>query len=317
MGGAGKTTLAMAIATDDTVRAAFPHGVLWATLGQESDPVSHLREFAIALGEPALNASSSEALASAVRRRIKGRRRLVVLDDVWNPNDWNLLNIANSESRILSTTRDANIAHRFGSIVVNVAGLEPDEALRLFQRRSNSVGGPGERDLAECFLQRVEFLPLAIELGAAQVESGRRLSDLLKDLSFEIARLDTLDADRGEANRGSPQQRRMVSLEACFALSIRRLEPSLQRMFGELGILREKANVGPVCAQILFGYDTLAKALDTLQVLGARALLARVSAESSSYRMHDLLRDYARRQLAEIPNVDSKDRKSTRLNSSH
>src|SRR3546814_16123129 len=72
----------------------------------------------------------------------------------------------------------------FRSIVVNVAGLEPDEALRLFQRRSNSVGGPGERDLAECFLQRVEFLPLAIELGAAQVESGRRLSDLLKDLSF-------------------------------------------------------------------------------------------------------------------------------------
>src|SRR3546814_7497144 len=58
MGGAGKTTLAMAIATDATVRAAFPHGVLWATLGQESDPVSHLREFAIALGEPALNASS-------------------------------------------------------------------------------------------------------------------------------------------------------------------------------------------------------------------------------------------------------------------
>src|SRR3546814_7800419 len=95
----------------------------------------------------------------------------------------------------------------FRSIVVNVAGLEPDEALRLFQRRSNSVGGPGERDLAECFLQRVEFLPLAIELGAAQVESGRRLSDLLKDLSFEIARLDTLDADRGEANRGSPDRK--------------------------------------------------------------------------------------------------------------
>src|SRR3546814_12652978 len=76
-------------------------------------------------------------------------------------------------------------------------------------------------------------------------------------------------------------------------------------MFGELGILREKANVGPVCAKILFGYDTLAKALDTHQVLGARALLARVRAESASYRMHDLLRDYARRQMAEIQNVDS------------
>src|SRR3546814_14046200 len=84
-------------------------------------------------------------------------------------------------------------------------------------------------------------------------------------------------------------------------------------MFGELGILREKANVWPVCAQILFGYDTLAKALDTLQVLGARALLARVSAESSSYRMHDLLRDYARRQLAEIPNVDSNDNDTQEL----
>src|SRR3546814_14656312 len=95
----------------------------------------------------------------------------------------------------------------------------------------------------------------------------------------------------------------MVSLEACFALSIRRLEPSLQRMFGELGILREKANVGPVCAQILFGYDPLAKALDTLQVLGARALPARVSAASTSYRMRALLRDYACRPLAEIPNA--------------
>ena len=52
MGGIGKTVLAQALAADEAVRDAFPDGIAWCTVGQEStnDFVTRMREVRRALG---------------------------------------------------------------------------------------------------------------------------------------------------------------------------------------------------------------------------------------------------------------------------
>jgi NB-ARC domain-containing protein/Cap4-like dsDNA endonuclease family protein len=296
MGGSGKTILTLALAADKEVRATFPDGTLWTSLGQEPDVAEALQSFVVTLGGNPPAGASAETLAAIVRQQLNGRRYLIVLDDVWSVKDAELVNVGNPSCRIVLSTRDASVAAAVGAAVVAVGGMEEREALRLFAREADLE--LDSEDLMRPFLTRVEHLPLAIHLGAAQVRLGRRLDELLEDLSAEIARLDSLDADRGSEGREQiTQDRRSVSLEACFALSIRRLDDSLRRAFDRLGLLREGAEITPTCARILLESNTDREAIDTLRLLAIRALLAEPSSRST-FRMHDLLRDYARRRLA-------------------
>ncbi|MGE3675182.1 MAG: NB-ARC domain-containing protein [Polyangiaceae bacterium] len=297
MGGCGKTTLAAAMAADSAVRAALPDGVLWATLGQEDpDLAGHLQAFASALGHSSM--PSQRTPIAEVRRLMEGRRCLVVLDDAWRYSDVEALAVANAKSRLLCTTRQASIAHRLGATVVAVGPMEPAEAKRLFLRRVDTELLPDNSELIDRFLDRIEHLPLAIELGAAQVLAGRSLAKLLADLNEEIARLDTLDADRGEADDEPLYRRRTVSLEACFALSLQWLTESARRHFDLLGILREHAPITAAAARLLFGVATADAATEALRTLATRALLTPIGKDSDRWRMHDLLRDYARRRVA-------------------
>ena len=50
MGGIGKSVLARALCDDPEVQAAFPDGILWATLGQTPDLLARLREWIDVLG---------------------------------------------------------------------------------------------------------------------------------------------------------------------------------------------------------------------------------------------------------------------------
>ena len=68
------------------------------------------------------------------------------------------------------TTRDANLARKLGARLYDLDVLTPAQALALFQARLGELGAGLEaaRDLAH----ELGYLPLALELAAAQVEGG-------------------------------------------------------------------------------------------------------------------------------------------------
>ncbi|XP_051115756.1 putative late blight resistance protein homolog R1B-16 isoform X2 [Andrographis paniculata] len=114
MGGIGKTTLALNVYNNDWVVEHFDIRV-WITISQTYT----LREILLELSESGIGEKSEEEIGELVYKRLFGRRYLIVLDDVWNIEAWNVLRRFlpdnGNGSRVLLTTRLVGVAADFGS----------------------------------------------------------------------------------------------------------------------------------------------------------------------------------------------------------
>ena len=74
MGGVGKSVLARALCDDPAVQAAFPDGILWATLGQTPDLTARLHEWIDELrGTVDQMAPTPNQLSDALAERAEGQ----------------------------------------------------------------------------------------------------------------------------------------------------------------------------------------------------------------------------------------------------
>ncbi len=85
--GVGKTTLAAKLVHDPEVARAFPHGVLWARLGRPGRVSSELAGWLASVGGDAGSDASVEYMSSRLSASLRGRRMLLVVDDVWDARD--------------------------------------------------------------------------------------------------------------------------------------------------------------------------------------------------------------------------------------
>ena len=132
MGGAGKTSIATAVARDPSVRARFER-VLWVTLGQTPN-LTHLQGVLCKQlkDEELTGGVSPEAARAQLARAAQGRRVLLLLDDLWDVAHERPLAILElglpTGSRCLITTR---IRGRFKGVELDLGSMAPAEALRL------------------------------------------------------------------------------------------------------------------------------------------------------------------------------------------
>ncbi|XP_039798747.1 putative disease resistance protein RGA4 isoform X2 [Panicum virgatum] len=126
MGGLGKTTLAQLIYNDPDIQKHFELR-LWVCVSDNFD-VDSLADRIVK--ENGYNASESSALAK-LHNVVKGKRYLLVLDDVWNRNvhKWerlkSYLQHGGSGSSVLTTTRDDKVAELMGTTEANnLKGLD-------------------------------------------------------------------------------------------------------------------------------------------------------------------------------------------------
>jgi hypothetical protein len=155
---------------------------------------------------------------------------------------------------------------------------------------------------AQTFAKRVGYLPLALDLGASQVEDGLSWEELLEDLQAEVARLETLDV-YGQEEMPDDTKRRRYSLLACFNLSLKRLSSEQLQQFAWLGVVPEDVSLTQEMAQTLWQVSTR-QAGDVLRTFRRKALVlqgAKQANERYSYRMHDLMHDLAYRLLVSSP----------------
>ena len=299
---AGKSTLARALAHAPDVRARFPEGVLWATLGTAPNLLSFLTGWAADLAPPTASLvtyTTFHALCGHLRSLLHERAVLLVIDDAWEIDHVRPFLVGGPRCHVLLTTRRAYIAHELGvHHPVELEGMTPEQSLALLSKHLKHPLDDLDRDIALRLANALGYLPLALELAAGRLNHDVSWADLLAAVQHEVAALEQLEDPRRRRLQGELQ------LEAAFNWSLAALDAdaAVQRHFMWLGVLPEDATFAAPMAQTLWNVSQ-AEATDVLELLWDDALLIRgapIIAQGRSweaYQLHDLLHDYARRGL--------------------
>jgi len=280
--GIGKSALAVHAAHQ--LAPHFPDGVLYANLRAEAEqpatPAAVLDYFLRALGVPDQDLPADLRVAAArYRSELAGRRVLVVLDNAANEAQARALLPGTPGSAAILTSRARLALHEAVPLTLDL--LDEDDAVRLLARldrdgRVDAEPGAGRRVAHAC-----GRLPLALQIAGARLGNRRTwtVAHLAARLADERQRL-------GELRVGD------LDVRASFALSYRDLPAAEARAFRLLGLLETPDTTpGPVAALT----DTAVHHAEaTLERLLDGRLLEQ--AHPGRYRLHDLLRLFAREQ---------------------
>ncbi|MFB7835855.1 tetratricopeptide repeat protein [Streptomyces sp. NPDC056056] len=292
--GIGKTSVAMRVAHE--VEGEFPDGVLYADLrGVDPEPAAP-EEIAgrllHALGVPEEDLPGDPGLRlDLFRQRTGTQALLLVLDNAANEQQIRPLLPAGPGTTVLVTSRN------------RLAGLEPVAHrldLAVFPRRTSFEflerisGSPLTDTEARAALEVAEHcgdLPLALRIAAHRVQSAPavRMADLAAELRNEHERLDALEV--GD-----------LAVRKAFNLSFRKLGKAGRNTFSKLAHV-PATDFGPgICAALTGGSE--AQSRRSLRKL-AEASLVEPSAVAGRYRMHDLLKEFAREKVAKRSAAES------------
>ncbi|KAG5221985.1 disease resistance protein [Salix suchowensis] len=174
MGGIGKTTLAQLVYNDHEVETYFGKRI-WVCVSDPFDEIRIAKAILEGLNESAHNLNELQALLLRIQESIRGKRLLLVLDDVWNEDSTKWEQLKNSlkhgclpGSRFLVTTRNTKVASIMGSSstdILELGLLSPDECWSLFSQFAFFEKNSREREILEetgrKIAERCRGLPLA------------------------------------------------------------------------------------------------------------------------------------------------------------
>ncbi|UFW69197.1 alpha/beta fold hydrolase [Bradyrhizobium sp. WU425] len=290
-GGCGKSTTAALVARAPELRAAFPDGIFWVSIGQQPDISSRQAAFLNLTPNRPSSFPTAEAATIHLRNFFKNKKSLIVLDDVWELSDLQAFQVGGEDCRTILTGREMKLAWPLDAVTFAVRSLSPAEASELLSIRAGGDfhGGPDITSLA----QALDFLPLALELAAYQLKFGVTARKLLEQLNSEQSRLQALDIP-GYEHEKNEEVARNLSLNACINLSLRRLSPDLLLQFAQLSILQPSSTFNALVVKNVCALADEMNADGVLRTLRSMSLIEQVSIPSENrradYRMHSVMR---------------------------
>ncbi len=224
-----------------------------------------------------------------LQRALAGRSVLLVLDDVWDQNHASELDVVGGDGRLLVTTRNREILVGLGAGEVQLEFLTPEESRMLLARW---VGMPVAElpEIADRVAEECGHLPLALAMIGAMVRLETEWSDVLERLQR---------ADLDKIRQQFPEYPYPDLLRA-LAVSVEALAPEERGRYLELAVFPEDMSIPAVAIEILWSRADL-DGIESRALIGrlvARSLARR--AEKGSIRLHDLQRDYIRRQVGNV-----------------
>ncbi|SDI18502.1 Tetratricopeptide repeat-containing protein [Nonomuraea jiangxiensis] len=288
--GVGKTTIAVHVA--HLLAESFEGGQLFADLhGGIARPVSPMQvlgRFLRVLGVPG-NAlpEELEERAEMYRSLIADRQMLIVLDDAESESQIQPLLPGNPASCVIVTSR-SRLTGLAGATHLDVGVFGSPEAVDLLARIAGSERVLSEAEHATALAELCGQLPLALRIAGARLSarphwSVEQLADRLQD---ETRRLDELQ--HGE-----------MGIRASISLTYDGISEEARRLFRRLAILDTLVFSAWISAALL--NKPLEDAQDLLDDL-ADAQLVEITGRGhgvhAQYRLHDLIRVFARERLA-------------------
>ncbi|MBL0887839.1 AfsR/SARP family transcriptional regulator [Myceligenerans indicum] len=224
---------------------------------------------------------SVEARAALFRSLMSDRRTLLVLDDAAHAGQVRALLPSNGLSAVLVTSRNG-LTELPGARHLQLGALLPEDAEELLAR----IVGPSrvEREPAEAreIVRLCGYLPLSI-----RIAGGKLLSRPSWPLRQFLARLTDESRRLAELSLGS------LDVRASVDLSIRSLPPQAALAFDLLGLLGPDDQPGWVLGALTDHADH-EPVMEVLLDGGLVQAVRHDGAGQARYRMHDLIRVYAR-----------------------
>ncbi len=301
-GGIGKTRLA--VETARAVSGLFRDGAHFVDLAPVRDPDDVADAINKVLG---LQTSSSElGAAEQLVAYLSSREMLLVLDNyeqIASETEMiaSILDLAPSV-RIIVTSRVP--LHLHGEqeypvqpLAVSALNGGPSQGAELFSARALEVD-PGFRLTPESssavatLVQRLDGLPLAIELAASRV---RLLSP-----SAILERLD----NRLLANRSSAQPSRQQTIENTIEWSYELLNEEQRALLRRLSVFVGGADLSEIERLLEDDYTDSLDLLEDIGLLVDHSLVRRMPGDALRYRMLQVIREYAWKHLVDTGEAD-------------
>ncbi|XP_068338081.1 disease resistance protein At4g27190-like [Pyrus communis] len=200
MGGIGKTTMVKHVGLQACKDKLFNH-VIMAVISQNPNLVKIQQQLAEML---ALNLNEQTEIARAARlkeRIMRGKKILIILDDIWRAIDLSLIGIPddyelqNCNSKVLLTTRLQNVCHAMKSQeMIHLDFLTEEDSWALFVKKANrSFESTNFYDIArkaagECGGLPIALIEVARTLGDKDSEEWRKATR--RPEMFQITNLD-------------------------------------------------------------------------------------------------------------------------------
>lgn len=270
-GGIGKTRLAIEVARE--VRERFVDGICFVSLTTIRDPSLVVPTIAKELGIRKVEDSS---LIERVIVALKRKHFLLLLDNFEHVLEASaqlpelLAACPHLKILVTSRTRMRGLAERSDEsrfIVLELDTLSQDAAILLFQQRAQVARDdfeikPANTAVIVEICERLDKLPLAIELAAARIESfsPRRLLTQMKEQPQEVIKHVIIDEERDVADR----QR---SLDNTIAWSYNLLSPREKLVFRRLAIFAGSCSleaIEAICAALDDGSRHVWRDLESL-----------------------------------------------------
>ncbi|XXG50590.1 hypothetical protein AAC387_Pa02g4572 [Persea americana] len=173
MGGLGKTTLAQLVYNDKRIEKHFDLRA-WVCASEDFDSIRLTRAIVESLTGSPCHLMNLDPLQVALVKKLKGKKFLLVLDNVWNVkrSDWDELRaplmVGLRGSGILVTTRSQDVLSIMGTGPPHfLQGLSDDDCWFLFERLAfidgNSNAHPNLVTIGKEIVNKCKGLPLAVK----------------------------------------------------------------------------------------------------------------------------------------------------------
>jgi predicted ATPase len=274
-GGTGKTRLAIEVARD--VVGSFVDGAWFIDLSSIVDADRFEPTIASAFGAPV-----------DLRETLRDRHVLLVLDNfeqIVGAADA-LARLLEACPRIVALVTSREILHLRGEREYRLSPLVEDDSIELFRERALAVasGFDAPRTILAQICERLEGIPLAIELAAARVR--------VLDPEQLLHRLDRRLPILTGGDRDAPERHR--TLRATIGWSHELLDERERSLFARLAVF--------VHGWTLEAAEEVCEAdLDTLEALATKSL---ISSQGGRFRMLESIHEYASEHLGASGELD-------------
>ncbi|XP_022861860.1 putative late blight resistance protein homolog R1B-17 [Olea europaea var. sylvestris] len=203
MGGLGKTSLAKKVYNDSNVRNYFDM-LSWCVVSQTYKKRKLLIDILSSgtnLNREELSKKEDEELAELLYKNLKGRRYLIVIDDLWDKEAWDDLKRLFPEdkngSRVLFTSRQKNVALEISQVILEPPLMSPGESWNLLEQNLfKSDRCPQElQDIGKQIATNCHGLPLSVVTIAGVLSNMEKKESLWQDVAKSLSSYISQKAD--------------------------------------------------------------------------------------------------------------------------